>query len=181
MIKKRVNELAKITDISCSDALREFNESGDTEMYRVTVSFRYLAKDNDEEDEDNVFSLLSSCINDSLNGGNIIIDIAAFDGDTLDDKIDTAKEKLLNKHAPFSTYVVDIADLNEEGYTMVNNGEREYSSLSQHFLGNNADEEGAVNAIRKRLNRQIDEGTLEFGEIEEEKSKTSTSPARKRR
>lgn len=175
MIKKRVNEKATIISISCPDALREFNERDDTEQFRVKCEFRYIASDNDTDDDD-VTTLLSSFVSDALNGGSLIIDIAQLKGDTLDDKIENACEKLVGKHANFSTFVIDVTELNNEGYTVVNNSEREYSTLSQHYLGKFEDEDAALNSVKKRLLRQIDEGTLEWGEIEEEKH---TQPASK--
>lgn len=181
MIKKRVNEKATIISITCPDALREFNERGEIEQFRVKCEFRYIANDENNDDDD-VTTLLSSFVSDALNGGSLIIDIAQLQGDTLDDKIESACKKLVGKHANFSTFVIDVAELNEEGYTVVNNSEREYSTLSQHYLGKFEDEDVALSSIKKRLLRQIDEGTLEWGEVEEEKhtQPTSKNATRKR-
>lgn len=172
-MKSRVNQVAKITKIVCPDGLADVNRDNDT--MRAVLHFTYAA------DDKGVMSLLASIVTDSSNQGNIIIDVSTFEGNTFDEKLASACDALVGQEGYFTTYVFDIADLNENGETVVNNGKRVYRSLSQHYLGDMSDVAAAQDTVHDRLLRQISDGTLYWGDLEEEEEEERREERRPRR
>lgn len=157
-MKTYVNQLAKVISVECSDALADYNDANNT--MRVTVNFVYQAQQN--ENDDSIDGLLANCSND--NRGNVIIDIEQFDGKNFDEKLNFVKNAMVDKFAHFTTLICNIDELLDDGTTTVNNGERDYSSLKIHFIGN-ADIEESKKSLLKRLNNQLADGTLMIGSV----------------
>ena len=71
--------------------------------------------------------------------------------------------------------------MNDDGETVVNNGDREYSSLSDPYIGSSTDEESSLTRMRRRLNNDIENGNLEYGAIvHDEKPKNGNNSRRMR-
>ena len=92
-----------------------------------------------------------------------------------------AKSAFEGKQATFTVFNWDVSELNDDGAVIVNNGSREYSSLSDPYIGANADEESSRTRMVNRLARDIESGTLCYGSItHEEKPKNGNSSMRMR-
>ena len=68
----------------------------------------------------------------------------------------------------FTVFTWDVSELNENGEIVVNNGSREYSSLSDPYVGTAATEDSSRTRMVSRLARDIEDGNLEFGSLTSE-------------
>lgn len=160
-IKKRVGQMAEIKAVTVSANMAEYNEANGTE--RAVVEFVYCS-----DNTDGVQALLGSLVTDSSNRGNVVIDLSGRPGNNMDDKLADLREALVGQKAQFTTYVVPVALLNDDGYDVINNGVRDYSSLTAHYLGMYDDEEEVVATMQKRFNRQLENESLFLGSIDSE-------------
>nr|DAV73879.1 MAG TPA: hypothetical protein [Bacteriophage sp.] len=155
---KKKQGKAMVTLVEIPEALADFNESNNVTRARLVFSFSSPTAD----DEDDITSVLAA------RSGNqtysVIIDITDMGANDVE-CLKAAKAAFEGKQATFTVFNWDISELNDNGETVVNNGSREYSSLSDPYIGANADEESSLTRMRRRLNNDIENGVLEFGTI----------------
>lgn len=173
-IMKKKQGKALVTAVEIPDALADYNEANDVVRARIIFTFNSPV----ESDEDDITSMLAA------RSGNqtysVIIDITDM-GANSSAALKAAKAAIEGKKATFTVFSWGISELNSDGETVVNNGEREYSSLSDPYIGSNVDEESSRTRMVNRLIRDIASGTLEFGSISrEEKPQRNNSSIRMR-
>lgn len=171
---KKKQGKATVTMVEIPEALSDFNESNNVTRARLVFSFSSPTTD----DDDDITSVLAA------RSGNqtysVIIDITDM-GDSEKACLKAAKAAFEGKQATFTVFNWDVSELNDDGETVVNNGSREYSSLSDPYIGANADEESSLLRMRRRLNNDIENGNLEYGAIvHDEKPKNGNSSKRMR-
>ena len=171
---KKKQGKATVTMVEIPEALSDFNESNNVTRARLVFSFSSPTMDN----EDDITSVLAA------RSGNqtysVIIDITDM-GESEKACLKAAKAAFEGKQATFTVFNWDVSELNEDGETVVNNGSREYSSLSDPYIGANTDDESSRTRMVNRLARDIESGVLEYGSItHEEKPKNGNSSRRMR-
>ena len=164
---RKIQNIALIKSVEITDGLSAYNADNDT--LRARLVFAY---DSEDKGDDDVLMLLTTLT--SSNQYSLIINLDNLpnvDGLTDDQIVERAKELLVGKKTTFTTYVFQIAELNESGESYVHNSNgRVYSSFSNSYLGKMDDEETAKNSILTRLNNGLSNGEYEFGqEIVEQK------------
>lgn len=134
------------------DALAAYNtENG---VIRARLIFSFVGAENIQDTDDLTAQLLSRTGNNTF---SVIIDIT-------DIGLDKAKVAFVGKNAHFTVLSFTVAELTGDKFTIVNNGEREYSSLSSPHIGE-ADEKTAFETLVKRLRKDLSEGKLFLGEL----------------
>ena len=171
---KKKQGKATVTHVEIPDALADYNEANGVVRARIVFSFSSPTTD----DEDDITSVLAA------RSGNqtysVIIDITDM-GDSEKACLKAAKSAFEGKQATFTVFSWDVSELNDDGETVVNNGSREYSSLSDPYIGAITDEESSRIRMINRLARDIESGVLEYGSIvHEEKPKNGNSSRRMR-
>lgn len=171
---KKKQGKALVTAVEIPDTLADFNEANSVTRARIVFTFNSPI----ESDEDDITSMLA------VRSGNqtysVIIDITDM-GANEAAALKAAKAAFEGKQATFTVFSWDISELNDDGETSVNNGEREYSSLSDPYVGSNVDDESSRTRMVNRLSRDIESGALEFGGIShEEKPKRGKNSNRMR-
>lgn len=171
---KKKQGKALVTAVEIPEALAEYNEANDVVRARIIFTFNSPI----ESDEDDITSMLAA------RSGNqtysVIIDITDM-GANESAALKAAKAAIEGKQATFTVYSWDISELNDYGETSVNNGKREYSSLSDPYIGANVDDESSRARMVNRLARDIESGALEFGGISnDEKPKLGNNSRRMR-
>ena len=158
---RKIQDIALIKSVEITDGLKDYNSENDT--LRARLVFAYESGDNGD---DNVLSLLTTLT--SSNQYSLIVNLdnlPGIDGLTDDQIVAKAEELLVNKKTTFTTYVFQIAELNESGETHVHNSNgRVYSSFSNSYLGKMDDSETAKNSILGRLNNGLSNGEYQFGQ-----------------
>ena len=173
-IMKKKQGKALVTSVEIPDALVEYNEANGVVRARIVFTFNSPV----ESDKDDITSMLASRTGNQTY--SIIIDITDM-GANESAALKAAKAAIEGKQATFTVFSWDISELNTGGEIIVNNGEREYSSLSDPYIGDNADDESSRTRMVNRLARDIESGALEFGSIlQEEKSKRDNTFRRMR-
>lgn len=158
---KKKQGKAMVTLVEIPEALQDFNESNNVTRARLVFSFSSPTMD----DEDDITSVLAARSGNQTYSVIIdITDMGANDAECLK----AAKAAFESKQATFTVFNWDISELNDNGETVVNNGSREYSSLSDPYIGANTDEESSLTRMRRRLNNDIENGNLEFGAISQQ-------------
>lgn len=171
---KKKQGKAAVTLVEIPEALADFNESNNVTRARIVFSFSSPTTN----DEDDITSVLAA------RSGNqtysVIIDITDM-GENEKACLKAAKAAFEGKQAMFTVFNWDVSELNDDGETIVNNGSREYSSLSDPYIGVNTDEEDSLTRMRRRLTDDIEKGNLEYGAItHEEKPKNGNNSIRMR-
>lgn len=155
---KKKQGKALVSSIEIPEALADFNESNNVTRARLIFTFN----SNVDSDGDDITSMLAA------RSGNqtysVIIDITDM-GNNGAECLKNAKATFEGKQATFTVFNWDVSELNDNGETVVNNGSREYSSLSDPYIGDSVDEESSLTRMRRRLNSDIENGNLEFGTI----------------
>lgn len=155
---KKKQGKALVSSIEIPEALADFNESNNVTRARLIFTFN----SNVDSDGDDITSMLAA------RSGNqtysVIIDITDM-GNNGAECLKNAKATFEGKQATFTVFNWDVSELNDNGETVVNNGSREYSSLSDPYIGDNVDEESSLTRMRRRLNSDIENGNLEYGTI----------------
>lgn len=155
---KKKQGKALVSSIEIPEVLADFNESNNVTRARLIFTFN----SNVDSDGDDITSMLAA------RSGNqtysVIIDITDM-GNNSAECLKNAKATFEGKQATFTVFNWYVSELNDNGETVVNNGSREYSSLSDPYVGDNVDEESSLTYMRRRLNSDIENGNLEFGTI----------------
>lgn len=158
---KKKQGKALVTAVEIPDALADYNEANDVVRARIVFTFNSPV----ESSENDITAMLAA------RSGNqtysVIIDITDM-GASESAALKAAKAAIEGKQAYFTVFSWDISELNDDGETIVNNGEREYSSLSDPYIGSNVDDESSRTRMVNRLARDIESGALEFGSISHE-------------
>ena len=159
---RKIQNLALIKAVEITDGLASYNEENDT--LRARLIFAYDG--GDESGDDDVLALLTTLT--SSNQYSLIVNLDNLpnvDGLTDEQVVEQAKRLLVGKKTTFTTYVFQIAELNELGETHVHNmNGRVYSSFSNSYLGKMDDVEAAKNSILTRLTNGLNNGEYEFGQ-----------------
>jgi len=171
---KKKQGKALVSSIEIPEALQDFNSENNVTRARVIFTFNA----NVDSDDDDITAMLAA------RSGNqtysVVIDITDM-GDNEKACLKAAKAAFEGKQATFTVFNWDISELNDDGETIVNNGSREYSSLSDPYIGLNVDKESSFARMRRRLNSDIESGNLEYGTIvHEEKPKNEENSRRMR-
>lgn len=140
-----------ITALEIPDALATYNDENGVTRARLLFSF---VGSNSADADDLTSALLNRVGNNSY---SLIIDIS-------DIGLQKAIALFVGKTAQFTVFSFSIEELTGGKYTLVNNGEREYSSLSSPHVGE-ADEKAGFDSLVKRLKKDISEGNLFLGEL----------------
>lgn len=159
----------KIMSLEINDALKEWNDSNDTE--RASLSFSYVA-DNDEE-ENGVLALLMQATSHTY---SLIIDLQKIGM-----PLEKAQKALVGQVAPFVTYVFTISELTNGEHSVVHGTSRDYTNFSVSYIDtpDAPTEETAREAVKSSLNKGLDSGLYSFedddedDDEEEEKSKVN--------
>ena len=169
---KKKQGKALVTAVEIPDALADYNEANGVVRARIVFTFNYSV----DSYEDDITSMLAA------RSGNqtysVIIDITDM-GANESAALKAAKAAIEGKQATFTVFSWDISELNDYGETSVNNGEREYSSLSDPYIGTNTDKESSRTRMVNRLARDIDSGALEFGSISHEEKPQRVNNSRR--
>ena len=159
---KKIQDLALIKSIEITDGLGAYNEENNT--LRARLLFAYDS--SEDSGNDDVLLLLTTLT--SSNQYSLIVNLDNLpDTSGLNDEqvLEKARQLLVGKKTTFTTYVFQIAELNEEGNTHVHNSNgRVYSSFSNSYLGKMDDSESAKNSILTRLNNGLNNGEYEYGQ-----------------
>lgn len=173
-IMKKKQGKALVTAVEIPEALADYNEENNVVRARIVFTFNSPV----ESDEDDITSMLAA------RSGNqtysVIIDITDM-GANESAALKAAKAAIEGKQATFTVFSWDISELNDDGETSVNNGEREYSSLSDPYIGSNVDEESSRTRMVNRLVRDVENGALKFGSISHEKNPQRDNNSRRMR
>lgn len=163
-----------VSSIEIPEALQDFNSENDVTRARLIFTFNA----NVESDEDDITAMLAA------RSGNqtysVIIDITDM-GENEKACLKAAKAAFEGKQAMFTVFNWDVSELNSDGETVVNNGSREYSSLSDAYIGANVDEENSRTRMVNRLSRDIESGVLNYGSIMHEENPKSGNNSRRMR
>lgn len=170
---KHVNEIATIQSVELSEQLIGWNE--DNDAFRVRLRFAYQSTTAKEDEEEGILSL-SDFEDAGASVGKVYTCLINFDSLLTDKHNESAQEKALKtikdkfegKKARFSTFDYTISELTEGKEKVVNNGKRDYSSLSNSYLGNVEDEENELNKLKTRLNQYIENDDFSFGSVSDE-------------
>lgn len=180
---KRICNYAKVTSIS-DEYLKETN----TELHleRAQLRFQFVGSNGK-----GASALISDV--DTSNGGSKLIDLSSIEGATIakkcaklksqfDELANTSKEDIANelnckvdelnesdingyRYPKFTMYTFTISELTNGENTAVNNGERNYSTMSTTYLNEHNDADEAKSVVLDQLKKRIDEGNYEYGEI----------------
>lgn len=141
-----------VKELEIPNALATYNtENG---VIRARLIFSFVGAESIQDTDDLTAQLLSRI---GTNTFSVIIDIT-------DIGLDKAKIEFVGKNAHFTVLSFTVAELTRDKFTIVNNGEREYSSLSSPHIGE-ADEKTAFELLVKRLRKDLSEGKLFLGEL----------------
>lgn len=164
---RKICELASVLSVEIPDALAEWNEENDSERARLNFAYASNASDLSEGEDEAARLLLAQHTNGQRY--SVMVDLSSVEGKDTEEKRVWFENQLKGKKVTFTTFIADISELfdgtDNEGETIVNNGTRDYRTLSDSFLGKNEDEKGALDRLRARLLQQIDDEMLFVGSI----------------
>lgn len=180
---KRICNYAKVTQIS-DEFLKDTNK--ELNLERAQLRFQFVCGAGS-----GAGALISSV--DTSNGGSKLIDVSSIEGETtakkckalkrqFDELAISTKEEIAEKlgckasdlsdddvksfrYPKFTVYTFTISEL-IDGATAVNNGERTYSTMSTTYLEAHNDAEEAKRVVRDQLQKRLDSGDYELGELE---------------
>ena len=180
---KRICNYAKVTSVS-DEYLQESNK--ELNLERAQLRFQFVGSNGK-----GASALISNV--DTSNGGSKLIDLASIEGNSIakkcaklkaqfDELANTPKEDIASelnckvedlsesdikgyKYPKFTMYTFTISELTEGEHKAVNNGERNYSTMSTTYLNEHNDVEEAKNVVLDQLKKRIDDGAYEYGEL----------------
>ena len=170
---KHVNEIALIQSVDLTEKLKDWNAENET--FRVQLRIAYSAPKSSDEEDENILSL-SDFEEAGAAVGKTYTCLINFDSllsDSYSEKaqtkaLETLKGKFEGKKARFSTYDYTITELTNGKNKVVNNGQRDYSSLANTYLGNVDDEEAEFKKLAARLTSMVEEGDFDYGSKDDE-------------
>lgn len=182
---KRICDFAAVTKVS-----DEFLKDSNNELHleRAQLRFQFVGGSNV-----GAAGLISAV--DTSNGGSKLIDVSAQDGESVakkckaiksrfdalakadkeeiakaygKDESELTKDEINSYRYPkFTVYVATISELTNGEHTHVNNGERNYPTLSTTYLNEHNDKEEAFAVLKAELDRRISQGDYEYGKVDE--------------
>ena len=176
---RKIQGLALIKSVEITDGLATYNEENNT--LRARLVFAYESENS--EDDDDVMLLLTTLTSSNQYSLIVNLDNLPNVGDLTDEQvIQQARDLLVGKKTTFTTYIFQIAELNESGETHVHNSNgRVYSSFSNSYLGKMDDSETAKNSILGRLNNGLNNGEYEYGQEIAQQTPPQTQQGGRRR
>ena len=170
-IMRKIQELGSILNVEIPEALEEWNEENDSERARLNFAYASNTRDLSEGEDEAARLLLAQHTNGQRY--SVMVNLSSIEGKDTEEKRVWFENQLKGKKVTFTTFIADIsellADTENDGETIVNNGVRDYRTLSDSFLGKNDDEKGALDRLRARLLQQINDGVLSVGSITDKK------------
>lgn len=184
---KRICDYAAVTKVS-----DEFLKDSNNELHleRAQLRFQFVGGGNSL----GASGLIASV--DTSNGGSKLIDLATVEGESVAKKCKAVKSRFdalakaekeeiaeaygkeeseltkeeINAYRfpKFTVYVATISELTDGEHTHVNNGERNYPTLSTTYLNEHNDKNEAFSVLKAELDRRISQGDYEFGKVDEE-------------
>ncbi len=169
---RKIQELGSVLSVEIPEALQDWNEENESERARLNFAYASNASDLSDGEDEAARLLLAQHTNGQRY--SIMVDLSACDGENTESKRAWFESQLKGKKVTFTTFVADIAELlagtDHDGETLVNNGVRDYRTLSDSFLGKNDDEKTAFDRLRARLIQQIDDEVLNVGSVTDAKT-----------
>lgn len=181
---KRICNYAKVTSIS-DEFLKDSNK--ELNLERAQLRFQFVGGGGR-----GAGALISNV--DTSNGGTKLIDLSSVEGATtakkcvallkqFNDLANTSKDDIANelnckvsdltetdvqsyRFPKFTVYTFTISELTDGEHTTVNNGERNYSTMSTTYLNEHDDAEEARAVVFQQLQKRINSSDYEYGEIE---------------
>ena len=153
-----------INALEIPDALAQYNNENNVVRARLLFSFVGTTS----TDENDITTQLLGRIGN--NTYSVIIDIS-------DIGIQKAVALFVGKQAQFTVYTFTIDELTGGKWKVVNNGEREYSSLSSPHIGD-FDDKAALDSLTKRLIKDVESGKLLLGEMPQNGQQPPQQPPR---
>ena len=141
-----------IVALEIPDALQQYNVAN--KVTRARLVFSFIGTQSTDEN-DLTAQLLNRVGNNTY---SVIIDIT-------DIGLQKAVALFVGKQATFTVYSFSVLELTENNFAIINNGEREYSSLSSPHIGNMTDDNVAFNTLRNRLSKDLESGRLILGKL----------------
>ena len=170
---RKIQELGSVLSVEIPEALQDWNDENDAERARLNFAYASNASDLSDGEDEAARLLLAQHTNGQRY--SIMVDLASVEGKSTEEKRAWFESQLKGKKVMFTTFVEDVAallaDTENDGETLVNNGVREYRTLSDSFLGKNDDERGAFDRLRSRLLQQLDNGDIEVGSLSKKDDK----------
>lgn len=183
---KRTCDYAQVTKVS-DEFLKESNS--ELKLERAQLRFQFVGGGSGV----GASGLIASV--DTSNGGSKLIDLATIEGESTAKKCKAVKSRFdalakatteeiakaydkdeseltkdeINsyRYPKFTVYVATISELTNGEHTHVNNGERNYPTLSTTYLNEHDDKEEAFAVLKAELDRRISQGDYEFGKVDE--------------
>lgn len=114
------------------------------------------------EDATGIDSLLQSCSTEGTY--NVIIDLSGLGEPGLQKLKDAVQSR---QKANFSTVICAVSQMTDGKFATVNNGKRDYATLSNSYLGLRDGDflKGSAEALKSRLLRQVEDGNMFFGSV----------------
>lgn len=184
---KRICDYAAVTKVS-DEFLKESNN--ELHLERAQLRFQFVGGGSSV----GASGLIASV--DTSNGGSKLIDLTTIEGESTakkckavksrfdalakadkkeiakaydKDESELTKDEINNYRYPkFTVYVETISKLTNGEHTHVNNGERNYSTLSTTYLNEHNDKDEAFAVLKAELDRRISQGDYEFGKVDDE-------------
>lgn len=182
---KRVCDFAKVTSVS-DEYLKDSNK--ELGLERAQLRFQFVGGS-----AVGASGLISEV--DTANGGSKLVDVSSQDGDTTKAKckallskfngfaktdLDTIAEKLGKEKGEltdtdiksfrfprFTVYTFTISELTDGKHSHVNNGVRNYSTMSTTYLNEHNDKTEAFEVVRADLDRRL-QNDYEFGKVDDD-------------
>lgn len=182
---KRICDYATVTKVS-DEFLKDSNN--ELRLERAQLRFQFVGGSNV-----GAAGLISAV--DTSNGGSKLIDVSAQEGESVAKKCKAIKAKFdtlakaseeeiakaygkdeseltrdeINAYRfpKFTVYVATISELTDGEHTHINNGERNYSTLSTTYLNEHNDKNEAFDVLKAELERKIENADYGFGKMDE--------------
>lgn len=169
---RKICELGSVLSVEIPEALQDWNEENESERARLNFAYASNATDLSEGEDEAARLLLAQHTNGQRY--SVMVDLSTIDGKDTEEKRAWFETQLKGKKVTFTTFIADVAELlaetDNDGVTIVNNGVRDYRTLSDSFLGKNDDEKSAFDRLRARLVQQLDDEVLSVGSIADKKN-----------
>ena len=165
---EKLQGLCKVVGLEITDALADWNDANDTERARLIYEHETSAADETpvEGVDSDAMELLGTIV-----GGNrfsVIVDISTFAGKTTDDKLTAATDKLKGKEVVFTTYRFKCSEVSD--FDVLHTEDRNRRIFTRGYLGRMNDEARAHDEVADEISRELADGSLLEGSLEDEKS-----------
>lgn len=163
---EKLQGLCKVVGMEIPDALAEWNDANETE--RARLLYEHETSNTDETPVEGVDSDAMELLGGMVSGNrfSVIVDVSNFDGKSIDDKLENAISQLVGKKVIFTTYRFKCSEISE--YEVLHTDERNRRIFTRGYLGRMNDEQRAHDEVADEISRQIADGTLFGGSLEDE-------------